>query len=628
MLRQDAILFSLFPYEILLNIAITLDLRSVLRLARVSKKFKKISRDRDVWRQQHKQHFPAPQHSPHLMHINHTFCLEKDDPGYWLFIQKQFFSSIHTRKTFIRKFEYQNKNDLYKKLYVMLKSDDIDGFIALSKRESLEFLVNEKDRFGYTLIDHAVSANMLELLGAIYDRARQEEKSDKILFHWEIVCQKPISNKISFYNDKDKHIRLVNDYLIHSITKYRTLLLLKDTDLAQVLNQKNRVGERPLHVAVLKNQLQNVAHLLKQGADIDPVDNKNRRPIDYAVMYGFDDIVTLLLNYKPRLVANFWSTNVLHLAAMYNHVSILKKLIAENNFDEPNEVGYTPLMVAAAYNNFAAGDVLIANGYYIDFSDTFGTGSVITTAACGNTDFLHLLLMTGKLRKPVDNRHAKLFYAVSENSLESVREVLKQDALQINAKCEQTTVSMGSVLTQVAAAGSVEMATLLLDHGADVNSLDNENNTPLHFSVVHKKHSLTELFLERGAHLHYLNNMTHLPIHAAICQGNTVGLKILLRYGAYVDGECFAKAELLLPKKLKNKVIDVLLKNKIEEYISKRETTDIHRFFYSNPHKKVAAAKALLDVVRKSADQTSLDEYKDIIDKSIMLNNFYKIVIR
>jgi len=57
--------------------------------------------------------------------------------------------------------------------------------------------------------------------------------------------------------------------------------------------------------------------------------------------------------------------------------------------------------------------------------------------------------------------------------------------------------------------GAIQL--LLLEHGADVDALDNDHSTPLHLASQYGSVRATQLLLEYGANVHLQNNDGHTP---------------------------------------------------------------------------------------------------------------------
>ena len=68
--------------------------------------------------------------------------------------------------------------------------------------------------------------------------------------------------------------------------------------------------------------------------------------------------------------------------------------------------------------------------------------------------------------------------------------------------------------------GSIEMATILLKHGADINARDEDNQTCLHTAAYYNHVAVVKLFLENNADIKARGVDKETPFHTAVA-GNS-----------------------------------------------------------------------------------------------------------
>jgi uncharacterized protein len=85
--------------------------------------------------------------------------------------------------------------------------------------------------------------------------------------------------------------------------------------------------------------------------------------------------------------------------------------------------------------------------------------------------------------------------------------------------------------------GYPELASALLDQGADVNALSNNSmkNTPLHAAAAGGSIQLMRLLLEWGANANAVQEGGWTALHAAAQSGNREMVELLLAHGAHVN---------------------------------------------------------------------------------------------
>ena len=87
--------------------------------------------------------------------------------------------------------------------------------------------------------------------------------------------------------------------------------------------------------------------------------------------------------------------------------------------------------------------------------------------------------------------------------------------------------------------GNVEIARLLIDSGADINSVSKNKftATPLQGSVVNKSIEVGRLLLARGANVNPRNDDGGNPLHEAAGDGQIEFAKLLLDHGANINAK-------------------------------------------------------------------------------------------
>jgi cytohesin len=87
----------------------------------------------------------------------------------------------------------------------------------------------------------------------------------------------------------------------------------------------------------------------------------------------------------------------------------------------------------------------------------------------------------------------------------------------------------------------IEMAQVLLDHGANPNAKNGHGGTPLHVASGGKSQergvSIARLLLERGADVDARKKDKTTPLHSAILWGRLEIAQVLLDHGANATAE-------------------------------------------------------------------------------------------
>lgn len=84
---------------------------------------------------------------------------------------------------------------------------------------------------------------------------------------------------------------------------------------------------------------------------------------------------------------------------------------------------------------------------------------------------------------------------------------------------------------------NTEIAKLLVEKGADVNSSDIDKITPLSYAALHGKPELVSLLIEKGANVNNIDLHGNTPLYYAAAKGKLVVTNLLIEKGADVNIE-------------------------------------------------------------------------------------------
>ncbi|MCA1059057.1 ankyrin repeat domain-containing protein [Rossellomorea aquimaris] len=131
----------------------------------------------------------------------------------------------------------------------------------------------------------------------------------------------------------------------------------------------------------------------------------------------------------------------------------------------------------------------------------------------------------------------EFFEAIEAGNKTRVEQTLRNDTNLCNANNDQGLTALGVA----AHFDRFEIVKLLLNFGADINSVSNSNvsyipsNTALHAGIAGKaSKELVEFLLDQGANVNQLDSSGHTPLHIAAFDGSAEIVSLLLAYG---DGQ-------------------------------------------------------------------------------------------
>ena len=183
---------------------------------------------------------------------------------------------------------------------------------------------------------------------------------------------------------------------------------------------------------------------------------------------------------------------------------------------------YSFLQFACASEHLETVDVLLKHGAELNFRDKKGNSALFYSVLCGKTETVKHLLNRVSRRYSLNvnslnnEGFSALFAAVAVGNVELASLLLSHGA-NTNVK----SVRDGTTPLHLAASmGSLEMLSLLLSHGAFLNSRDHEGETPIFHSVRNSHFQAVHLLVQRGAEVTCTNIDKENLLHFACASAN------------------------------------------------------------------------------------------------------------
>ncbi|KAK7094592.1 hypothetical protein V1264_006126 [Littorina saxatilis] len=350
--------------------------------------------------------------------------------------------------------------------------------------------VDSKDENGLTPLHiaskhgHADIASLLADLGA---NLNATAKSGLTPLHY--ACRGQCLETVQLLVEKGG---LVNAVDREGITPLHTACKQGDKEIAELLilhnahvDAKTSVGFTPLHHTCFQGNTDIAQLLLKSGADINTTSGGGDTPLNLACAQGNTDTVR-------RLVANRADVNVTntdndtppHGACDRSNADIVRLLLNQGaDVSVQNKDGHTALHVACrcGYTDF----VSLLLGYKDTVSKSDDEGKSPSTVMCEPQAKVDINI------KDNEGRTA-LHWACDAGHTETVRLLLQQDDIDVNAACD----GCWSPLLLVCMLGKTDIVQLLLLHNADVNMSVALGLTPLHFACMRGHLDVVHLLLQ------------------------------------------------------------------------------------------------------------------------------------
>jgi ankyrin repeat protein len=252
-----------------------------------------------------------------------------------------------------------------------------------------------------------------------------------------------------------------------------------------------------------------------------------------AAFHGYKDIAEILIASGASVhVVDDSDETLLHKASVKGHQNVVELLITNGvQIDAQAKDGCTPLYLAACSQHKDIAQFLLNYGAAIEPDIALMLGDIE--------------LVKHYLERGVDaNSQLSKGYVKGESWLKKAVEYQNKNLIQLllenGARVNEKTGIFKSSPLHVAAMGvrgkaSRDICELLITHGADVNSKDKHNETPLHRATQIGCLDIVELLLDCGADVNALNTVRRSALSIGAQHHHLQVVEFLLSRGASVN---------------------------------------------------------------------------------------------
>ncbi|KAL9961852.1 hypothetical protein ACROYT_G030880 [Oculina patagonica] len=305
---------------------------------------------------------------------------------------------------------------------------------------------------------------------------------------------------------------LFRDWLLHRAMQPGSLSLVnaaKTNQLSRVIEildaqpeviDEMEDGHTALHIACHEGHCDVIRELLDRGASRNTLDLQGYTAIHhstYADKSG--EALKLLLEkgFNPNVQHGKNGSTPLHLAVKRDNEMALRTLTQcpECDVNLQDEAGDTPLHDAISGEKHSMVDLLLDNPRLsLTVSNQKGFNYLQQAILRGNKRAVEKLLVKAGdvLNVTKSDGFTTLHIAAINDHREIAKLLLKQPGCEVDA----LTINNESVLHLAANEGYPAMVEILLDHGARVNVVDNDGDTPLHNALAKESFLKTDMISE------------------------------------------------------------------------------------------------------------------------------------
>ncbi|TRZ03944.1 hypothetical protein DNTS_029287 [Danionella cerebrum] len=362
-----------------------------------------------------------------------------------------------------------------------------------------------------------------QLIGYLLQKDKQGPKSIKELNPYVLEKSTPSKQMPKSEGDLDPFRKAISSGDIHLLQE-----LIKDLDVNSVRSSNDPL----LHLAAEHGKEAILFFLLREGAQLDLKDGEGRTALHRASESGHTAVVQALLKAGADLhAADQRPKPSLHLAAELGHENTVNALVLEERRSLTNQTTNeinAALFKAVQRNLDEVAASLIDHGAEVNDSNELGYTPMLLAAELGNTEtFKVLLSKKARLDVRLPNQISSLHLAVRSGSLQ-IAQILLNNGIDpdISGCNDQTPLHLCAKHNQLA------LMALLLRHGAQINCTTREGFTPLHLATQSGHIEAVTKLLEGNADMHLKDKQGRAALHWAAAQGEVPIIEALLDAGA------------------------------------------------------------------------------------------------
>lgn len=285
-------------------------------------------------------------------------------------------------------------------------------------------------------------------------------------------------------------------------------------------NDRNKLGQSPLHLAVLAKNLAVAQGLFKGGADLFLLDTSGLSPLStvfqtpaFAEGFFTDDVVAARDTSK--------NTPLFH-AVFQGNLPMVQLLLKKGaSVKDQNLAGQTPLHEAVRLGNVPVASVLLKGGAGVNVADGQGNTPLHNLVLFDSLDMGELLLANGAdLGAKNKDGRTVLHEAVRRNLTKVTVWLLKKGA-DANSRDAQGRTALFDAVQ----GANADLAKVLLASGAGVNVRDAGGATVAHLAAGTASQAVVDLLTGAGADLFAENAAGTTPAVIAL-KGPAEGWKV------------------------------------------------------------------------------------------------------
>ncbi|KAK6189883.1 hypothetical protein SNE40_001857 [Patella caerulea] len=405
-------------------------------------------------------------------------------------------------------------------LMVACKNSNLEVFSILLKHQNVKDVINYISRFeGLSVLHLCIDWANCETTCLPFVMALVEAGADVNILSNEfttplfIAARRGFMSVLAYLVDHGARVSVpdLNLYtaLHHVITKPNAILFVQKLITTGLeINLQNKLGETPLYLATKYRSGGVVKTLLNSyDCDVNLSDKEGITPLHLAVEQNDVGIFKLLHHHGATVnKQNNHGRSPLHLAIQNGNADIIDILLCNHGCDVnlSDTKGITPLMLAVEQNEIEIVKLLQKRDADVNKQNNRGKSPLHLAMQNGDTNIVNILLddhgcdvnLSGK------NGITPSMLAVEQNEIE-IFKLLQKRGADVN---KQNNRGRSPLHLAIQNDNTNIVDVLLNDDGCDVNLSDRDGITPLMLAVDIRNTDLTKRLLQHGVDVNKLDN--------------------------------------------------------------------------------------------------------------------------